>query len=99
MIRRPPRSTLFPYTTLFRSLSLIASDASDLGIPKNRHIKLYGVFSVIVEPQEWRDLLHRLSHWWPPVLRPFVSIGRSNGKPSNRPPRPREAPRTRYILH
>src|SRR3712207_8737641 len=23
MIRRPPRSTLFPYTTLFRSLSLI----------------------------------------------------------------------------
>src|SRR3989442_4943076 len=25
MIRRPPRSTLFPYTTLFRSLSLAAS--------------------------------------------------------------------------
>src|SRR5260221_4158708 len=24
MIRRPPRSTLFPYTTLFRSLILIA---------------------------------------------------------------------------
>src|SRR3989441_7173040 len=23
MIRRPPRSTLFPYTTLFRSLSLL----------------------------------------------------------------------------
>src|SRR3712207_9584306 len=23
MIRRPPRSTLFPYTTLFRSMSLI----------------------------------------------------------------------------
>src|SRR5258708_25776813 len=31
MIRRPPRSTLFPYTTLFRSiLSQIAADA--LGI-------------------------------------------------------------------
>src|SRR5258706_461447 len=26
MIRRPPRSTLFPYTTLFRSLFLRASD-------------------------------------------------------------------------
>src|SRR3989442_9000909 len=26
MIRRPPRSTLFPYTTLFRSKSLKASD-------------------------------------------------------------------------
>src|SRR2546430_7576580 len=25
MIRRPPRSTLFPYTTLFRSLSFLAS--------------------------------------------------------------------------
>src|SRR5256885_4100051 len=25
MIRRPPRSTLFPYTTLFRSLFLIAA--------------------------------------------------------------------------
>src|SRR5690606_41191302 len=25
MIRRPPRSTLFPYTTLFRSLILITS--------------------------------------------------------------------------
>src|SRR5258705_10365956 len=25
MIRRPPRSTLFPYTTLFRSLDFVAS--------------------------------------------------------------------------
>src|SRR3712207_7843735 len=28
MIRRPPRSTLFPYTTLFRSLC----DAEDVGV-------------------------------------------------------------------
>src|SRR2546423_8864589 len=27
MIRRPPRSTLFPYTTLFRSVRLMAGDA------------------------------------------------------------------------
>src|SRR3712207_6932133 len=26
MIRRPPRSTLFPYTTLFRSVSAVSSD-------------------------------------------------------------------------
>src|SRR3712207_4693596 len=35
MIRRPPRSTLFPYTTLFRSqagLELIASWVRDRGI-------------------------------------------------------------------
>src|SRR3989441_5958398 len=30
MIRRPPRSTLFPYTTLFRSQ---CKAASDLGVP------------------------------------------------------------------
>src|SRR3712207_7486334 len=27
MIRRPPRSTLFPYTTLFRSVGHLAADA------------------------------------------------------------------------
>src|SRR2546422_11465182 len=30
MIRRPPRSTLFPYTTLFRSLKLDPNNASCL---------------------------------------------------------------------
>src|SRR3712207_8112021 len=30
MIRRPPRSTLFPYTTLFRSLTRQYRDASKL---------------------------------------------------------------------
>src|SRR2546427_6676873 len=29
MIRRPPRSTLFPYTTLFRSLAVGAGRAAD----------------------------------------------------------------------
>src|SRR3712207_8989229 len=28
MIRRPPRSTLFPYTTLFRSLKIIAKECA-----------------------------------------------------------------------
>src|SRR2546429_1600750 len=27
MIRRPPRSTLFPYTTLFRSVGFVVDDA------------------------------------------------------------------------
>src|SRR3712207_6982481 len=30
MIRRPPRSTLFPYTTLFRSLRLEAHDGQGI---------------------------------------------------------------------
>src|SRR3712207_8117816 len=30
MIRRPPRSTLFPYTTLFRSVVRVAAGVADL---------------------------------------------------------------------
>src|SRR5256885_7505408 len=40
MIRRPPRSTLFPYTTLFRSLSSARQRAIDsaleLGLARDR---------------------------------------------------------------
>src|SRR3712207_7244604 len=32
MIRRPPRSTLFPYTTLFRSMDVGQQDAPRLGV-------------------------------------------------------------------
>src|SRR3989442_1985241 len=37
MIRRPPRSTLFPYTTLFRSLSLRYQSAALLGLRRRVH--------------------------------------------------------------
>src|SRR5438093_10013086 len=52
MIRRPPRSTLFPYTTLFRSrqLELLA----DRGVPQ---AVLHGDPLV---PQLVRQLQHRL---------------------------------------
>src|SRR2546430_13743599 len=33
MIRRPPRSTLFPYTTLFRSQEMAAPPGTPLGLP------------------------------------------------------------------
>src|SRR3712207_8147448 len=39
MIRRPPRSTLFPYTTLFRSIAGIAhvdGDDDELGLAQRR---------------------------------------------------------------
>src|SRR5258708_10550378 len=38
MIRRPPRSTLFPYTTLFRSIPNVWNCRTQSGIPggKNR---------------------------------------------------------------
>src|SRR3712207_8129733 len=36
MIRRPPRSTLFPYTTLFRSLRVEAADLLHAPVPPGR---------------------------------------------------------------
>src|SRR2546426_2109045 len=38
MIRRPPRSTLFPYTTLFRSL--LQEVQGDLGVQPHRELAL-----------------------------------------------------------
>src|SRR3712207_6950478 len=39
MIRRPPRSTLFPYTTLFRSTSRVVDLLeTELGIPARRKL-------------------------------------------------------------
>src|SRR3712207_7572920 len=34
MIRRPPRSTLFPYTTLFRSQHLVDDELAHPGLPQ-----------------------------------------------------------------
>src|SRR5256885_12093579 len=51
MIRRPPRSTLFPYTTLFRSASRELKKAEDaakkLGIPK-----AYGSYEQLLADNE-----------------------------------------------
>src|SRR3712207_7079166 len=54
MIRRPPRSTLFPYTTLFRS---------PLGIDQQRH-KLR---SAARAPHQGRGLRERKVAWAPGV--------------------------------
>src|SRR3712207_8728557 len=48
MIRRPPRSTLFPYTTLFRSVGEddhpVGHLADDLHVVLHRHEAASGVF-------------------------------------------------------
>src|SRR3712207_6189452 len=49
MIRRPPRSTLFPYTTLFRSHGLDAQGLRwAVGIPRNQ--KVYGTGVRLIPP-------------------------------------------------
>src|SRR5256885_10346165 len=46
MIRRPPRSTLFPYTTLFRSVFLVRFKKADLNdaIANRSHRPTYTLF-------------------------------------------------------
>ena len=44
MIRRPPRSTLFPYTTLFRSI-----DVFDMGIDKDNGLEKFKRSSIMLE--------------------------------------------------
>src|SRR5260370_28208650 len=62
MIRRPPRSTLFPYTTLFRSLALLrGSDhilhAGDIGdpeiVPALEQIALVTAIRGNIDRQAW----------------------------------------------
>src|SRR3989441_10510457 len=53
MIRRPPRSTLFPYTTLFRSVVLVAQ-AEDAGVGDARDLapQLAGLVVGVVHRHE-----------------------------------------------
>src|SRR3712207_7757226 len=44
MIRRPPRSTLFPYTTLFRSLGRAVPEAAVVADPLGWAFVLWGAF-------------------------------------------------------
>src|SRR3712207_8369357 len=74
MIRRPPRSTLFPYTTLFRSLTVYVRDLG--GLPRQSSASGKTVFS--------QDL--KRGHRCPPPSQvPAAPGGRRNRCPS--PPR------------
>src|SRR5687768_18528871 len=46
MIRRPPTSTLFPYTTLFRSTAYAVRESRDETAP--RHIDLRGLAAIVL---------------------------------------------------
>src|SRR2546430_8975127 len=58
MIRRPPRSTLFPYTTLFRSLrtACVGADAGLRALPVSRQrLRANGLPRAGVGSHEQRD--------------------------------------------
>src|SRR5438445_12972684 len=63
MIRRPPRSTLFPYTTLFRSLDSSAwTSWADLGSPPSApnvtlsELDRYAALGASFVTRRWRSL-------------------------------------------
>src|SRR2546429_1144861 len=80
MIRRPPRSTLFPYTTLFRSQLCAKLGLSDRLMNTNESHKKTYVFSrgrlrelpeglVVVAPAKLGSLLRSGLLSWPGVAR------------------------------
>src|SRR3989441_4970310 len=67
MIRRPPRSTLFPYTTLFRSLRLGPGARARLGVPHDRDdralgTRVHGHAEHVVRSEEHTSELQSLAY-------------------------------------
>src|SRR5690554_3114915 len=54
MIRRPPRSTLFPYTTLFRSVVAINSDDAEMGRRLNQEAAKSIKYGGMSEEDAWK---------------------------------------------
>src|SRR3712207_9319192 len=78
MIRRPPRSTLFPYTTLFRSFILITLFVSLFSKVFGNENSIIGVCTVIiglciVEKDLTQNPLRRF--FWILVLNIILGIG------------------------
>src|ERR1039457_7637613 len=71
MIRRPPRSTLFPYTTLFRSV--FGQEPCSSGRSKRRNVAYLGLLPPPVDG--WSDItyLYRARYGEPrPGMRVFI---------------------------
>src|SRR2546429_4238455 len=80
MIRRPPRSTLFPYTTLFRSFLVIHPAAAhvQLGLLKETLSQAYLAFDCIRSEEHTSELQSRLHLVCRLLLEKKSRIGRSS---------------------
>src|SRR5688572_31883221 len=54
MIRRPPRSTLFPYTTLFRSWEIGNSYRLEVGLAGDARLALQDLLAAVDHPAKVR---------------------------------------------
>src|SRR5256885_6567113 len=98
MIRRPPRSTLFPYTTLFRSAAQnnvnpagrIGADPASHGQQFTYTVRAQGQ---LLKPEEFANIVVRLNPDGSTVrisdiarielgAQTYTQLGRYNGKPS-----------------
>src|SRR3712207_8490721 len=59
MIRRPPRSTLFPYTTLFRSDACLQLVVAEVAERPQHVVQLVGVRGLVGRPRPLQVLLDR----------------------------------------
>src|SRR5260370_35387395 len=104
MIRRPPRSTLFPYTTLFRSHRSTGADQTVLGVVGNvaeidpREFELFdGVQEVVRVSEPYKLTSKTWKRERPVVTARGVPIGGHGGWVSAAPrPTESEAPRSRH---
>src|SRR5438105_12019026 len=65
MIRRPPRSTLFPYTTLFRSKSALAGSGEDpQPTPAKRDAEMPGEGPAVISASDRKSTRLNSSHEW-----------------------------------
>src|SRR5260370_37330429 len=62
MIRRPPRSTLFPYTTLFRSIGLVSSSLTPAVILQAciEGVRLAQAIYAQLVAHEWAAFAHKM---------------------------------------
>src|SRR3989449_6577290 len=91
MIRRPPRSTLFPYTTLFRSIAGGQQQYNFDGDLTDRQVQLFGY----IQPHNYWDInafwIHRpsvlddrLSRGGPVLRRPGADFWATNASTDSR---------------
>src|SRR3712207_9075708 len=69
MIRRPPRSTLFPYTTLFRSEDKLAVD-----IPFEIHTNKDVTFGDLVKKREYEEVLRKVNDILPEKIEKYAVV-------------------------
>src|SRR2546427_9036425 len=86
MIRRPPRSTLFPYTTLFRSSGLLGVGGGIVMIPalvfllgRDQHLAQGVSLAVIIPVSVSGALIHHKRGNVIPALALWLSVGGAIG--------------------